>query len=87
MDKQIKEKTAKERIDEMVKEYNENEAEQEKRLRDLFYAIKKRKSYRRILFSSGNVLSNCWDSPDRFDNKLHLNNYVRQIVQADIGED
>ena len=72
-------------IDRLVEAYNQNEIEQEQRLGRLFYLLKRRKGYKRVLFS-GDMWSNCWDKPDGLDKELYLGRMSRLIVDVTPGE-
>ena len=68
-------------IDEMVSAYNAAEAIQAERLHALFYAIKAGGGMRKVRFANGELWSNCWGSPDRLDENLHLHRSDRQIIE------
>ena len=72
------------KIRKLAKEYNEIEVEQEKRLFELFKELKKRKGYKRVTFSSGELWSNCWGWNDEITRKLVLNNFTRTIKEIEM---
>lgn len=85
MDKQVEKKEIS--INEMVEKYNSLEAEAFGLLMQIFYKIKKeRTNYRDIRFSNGEVLSNCFGSPDRLDRNLYLHKFERAITNIREGE-
>ena len=76
-----------EHIDICIKEYNDAEVIQERRLRELFYELKKRKGYRRVRFSSGDLWSNFCSGDGHLDQSRFLDQFSRTILEAQIGED
>jgi len=73
-------------IEAMISEYNKRNEECENMLKAIFYAIKKRKGNRKVVLSSGNNWSNCWDFPDNLDEKLVFYQFRRKITEYFIGE-
>ena len=74
-------------IERCIKEYNDAEAIQERRLTELFYELKKRNGYRRVRFSSGSLWSNFWSGDEHLDKRRYLDQFSRIILEAEIGED
>lgn len=72
-----------EQINQLVAEYNAVEVQQAARLRELFYILKARHGWRYIKFNNGgDMLSNCWDAPDRLDGSTFLDKYNREITEV-----
>jgi len=68
-----------------VKQYNDLEAQAFKVLTEIFYDMKKGGGYRRIRFSNGTVLTNCWGLPDHRDYDQYLKIYARGIESIEPG--
>jgi hypothetical protein len=78
---------SKEQIQALVAEYNQVEAEQNKRLENIFLAMDEKKGYQSVKFSSGENWSNCFNRP-RQDLRLKQQVYklARFIQDITIGE-
>jgi hypothetical protein len=74
------------RIEELIAEYNQADAQQAARLQELFYILKARQGNRIIQFNGGDMLNNCWDLPDRLDSVTFLDKYNRQITSVEAGQ-
>jgi hypothetical protein len=72
----------------LVNEYNQVEAEQNKRLENIFLLMDERKGYQCVKFSSGGMWSNCFGRP-RLDLRLkqHVHKLARYISEVVIGQD
>jgi hypothetical protein len=72
----------------LVNEYNQVEAEQNKRLENIFLLMDERKGYQAVKFSSGDMWSNCFGRP-RLDLRLKQQVYslARYISEVVVGED
>jgi hypothetical protein len=85
--KQEKKVTKADQIAGLIAEYNKLEAEAYDKLEKIFYILKAGKGYRKLVFESEDVLSNCWDADSRrFDQKLHLSRYNRKIKDYEISD-
>ncbi len=71
-------------IQDLINEYNEAEKQQAARLREIFAAVKARKGYRHVNFANDVMWSNCWDLPDRLDNKF-FEKLNRNITDVQAG--
>jgi hypothetical protein len=74
------------KIESLVKAYNEAENKAYSLLEEIFYLLKANGGYRRIEFTSGDVLTNCWKPMEkRFDKKLFLSRFERNIKSINAG--
>ena len=71
----------------LVKEYNEAEAEQNKRLEQIFLLMDERTGYQAVKFSNGELWSNCFNRP-RQDLRLAQQVYRQRrfITEVTIGQ-
>ena len=78
---------SKEGIQLLVNEYNQTEAEQNKRLENIFQLMDERKGYQAVKFSSGEMWTNCFNRP-RLDLRLrqHVHRLARYITEVIIGQ-
>jgi len=75
-------------IESLVKAYNEAENKAYSLLEEIFYLLKENGGNRRIDFTSGDVLTNCWKKMDkRFDKKLYLSRFERNIKSIVLGSE
>jgi len=73
-------------LGDMAREYNELEKKAFGLLMQIFYKVKKESTgYKDIRFSNGEVLSNCWNSPEKLDRKLYLHRFEREITSINEG--
>ena len=68
-------------IDGLMNEYNQAEDLAFGKLKQIFNILKKGDGMRRIEFSNGEVLTNCWDKPQRLTGKLFLDRFSRNITE------
>lgn len=87
MENTIVEKQKDDKLADLVKLYNEHEREAWDLLVKIFYRVKKNPGYKKISFSSGELLTNCWTT-DRADleRTLFLHKFERQITDIIGGE-
>jgi hypothetical protein len=71
----------------LVSEYNQVEAEQNKRLENIFLLMDERTGYQAVKFSSGDNWTNCFGRP-RLDLRLkqHVHRLARYITEVIIGQ-
>lgn len=77
----------KQEIETIIQRYNQEEKEQGQRLGRLFYLLKRRKGYRKVLFNNGAMWSSCWGQDDRTDHDLHVRRLDRSIKQIEMGDE
>lgn len=69
-----------ERLDALIREYNFLEDSAFEKFREIFYLLKAGSGHRRLELAGGKYIgANSFNSPDRMDGKLHLDQYDREI--------
>ena len=78
--------TSEQEIEELLDRYNQEAKEQGQRLGRLFYLLKGRKGYRKVIFN-GDQWTNCWESPEGTDRATHIKRLDRSIIDIVTGDD